>query len=93
MTRRATSAGDGTVRSTVPAGEALDSEALRREIELRAYDRYCQRGCEPGGDVADWLEAEQEILAAHATSIQVAAPAAMLSGDDRRAVKAVRARP
>lgn len=36
---------------------------LHREIELRAYYRYCQRGCEPGGELQDWLTAEQEVLA------------------------------
>lgn len=36
---------------------------LRQEIELRAYYRYCERGCAPGGDREDWLAAEQELLA------------------------------
>lgn len=35
---------------------------LRAEIELRAYFKYCERGCAPGCDVDDWLAAEQEIL-------------------------------
>lgn len=35
---------------------------LQAEIELRAYFKYCQRGCAPGCDVDDWLAAEQEIL-------------------------------
>lgn len=38
---------------------------LREEIELRAYYRYCERGCAPGGDREDWLAAEQEVLAKH----------------------------
>jgi len=37
-------------------------ERLRREIELRAYHRYCGRGCEPGSDLEDWLAAEREVL-------------------------------
>lgn len=41
---------------------------LRQEIELRAYSRYCERGCAPGGDREDWLAAEQEVLATHAAS-------------------------
>lgn len=49
-----------------------DEEALRREIQLRAYYRYCDRGCAPGADVEDWLAAEREVLANHAA--QVPAP-------------------
>lgn len=44
----------------------IDQEALRVEIEKRAYFRYCERGCVPGGEVEDWLAAEQEVLAEHA---------------------------
>lgn len=44
---------------------AVDTDRLRREIELRAYQRYCERGCVTGGDVDDWLVAEQEVLTAH----------------------------
>jgi hypothetical protein len=41
---------------------------LRAEIELRAYFKYCERGCAPRGDVDDWLAAEQEILAERAAA-------------------------
>lgn len=47
------------------AGVALDAETLRREIELRAYHRYCERGCTAGADLDDWVAAEREVLAAH----------------------------
>lgn len=43
-----------------------DPEALREEIEKRAYFRFCARGCMPGGETDDWLAAEQEVLAEHA---------------------------
>jgi hypothetical protein len=36
--------------------------ATREEIALRAYERFCARGCEHGLDVEDWLAAEQELL-------------------------------
>jgi len=49
----------------VDAGVA-DGEVLRQEIQLRAYYRYCERGCAPGADVNDWLAAEQDVLATHA---------------------------
>lgn len=34
------------------------------EISRRAYDLYLARGCEPGRDVDDWLEAERELRSA-----------------------------
>ena len=37
-------------------------EAVRLEIERRAYERFCDRGCAPGADVEDWLAAEGEVL-------------------------------
>ena len=40
-----------------------DGEEIRQEIQLRAYYRYCDRGCAPGADMSDWLAAEQEVLA------------------------------
>ena len=43
--------------------DPLDDERLREEIALRAYLRFCDRGCAPGGDVDDWLAAERDVLA------------------------------
>lgn len=52
--------------ATGPAPENPENDGpIRREIELRAYDRYCERGCAPGGDVEDWLAAEHDVLAEH----------------------------
>ena len=48
-------------------------EVLRQDIELRAYFKYCERGCTAGGDVEDWLAAEQEILAERAAVGQAGA--------------------
>lgn len=39
-----------------------DDQALMREIAMRAYVRFCHRGCAHGGDIDDWLEAEREVL-------------------------------
>jgi hypothetical protein len=47
--------------------------ALRDEIELRAYFKYCERGCVTGGDVEDWLTAEREVLAERAVDTRGAA--------------------
>ena len=50
--------------STEPAAATVQGDGqLRQEIELRAYYRYCDRGCVPGSDREDWLAAEQEVLA------------------------------
>ena len=49
--------------SDPPAAGLEGGELLRQEIELRAYYRYCDRGCAPGLDREDWLAAEQEVLA------------------------------
>ena len=32
------------------------------DIARRAYELYCERGCEPGYDVDDWLQAEYELM-------------------------------
>jgi len=45
---------------------ASGAEAFRQEIQLRAYYRYCERGCAPGADLDDWLAAEREVEAVRA---------------------------
>ena len=35
----------------------------RTQIEIRAYDIYCARGCVDGADLEDWLEAERQLRA------------------------------
>jgi len=47
------------------SGTADHDESLRRDIERKAYQRYCDRGCVAGFDVDDWLAAEHRVLAAH----------------------------
>jgi hypothetical protein len=36
---------------------------VEEEIRRRAYELYMQRGCTPGQDHSDWVEAELEIMA------------------------------
>ena len=36
-------------------------DSLRREIELRAYEIYLERGGTHGCDLSDWLQAEMEL--------------------------------
>ena len=40
-----------------------ESQALEDRIRMRAYQRYLERGCHPGLELDDWLQAEEEILA------------------------------
>jgi hypothetical protein len=35
---------------------------LQQEIERCAYFLYEKRGCEPGHEMEDWLEAEKQVL-------------------------------
>lgn len=60
-----------TKTARTPVGPPLNrnplmDEALRHDIELRAYYRYCVDGCKDGRDVDDWLAAEREVLAERA---------------------------
>jgi len=34
----------------------------RDQIRARAYRIYLQRGCQPGHDLDDWLQAEYELV-------------------------------
>lgn len=50
--------------------EPIDNESLRQEIALRAYQRFCDRGCVDGSDAEDWLIAEREVLSEQEQSIE-----------------------
>jgi Protein of unknown function (DUF2934) len=45
---------------------------LEAEIRIRAYERYEQRGRTPGLEEEDWLSAEREVLARHASQSHTA---------------------
>lgn len=65
MAHRPKMSDEGSTRDQTPAtAGAADADALRQEIQLRAYYRYCERGCAPGADMDDWLAAEREVLGA-----------------------------
>jgi len=40
----------------------LSDPSVRERISQRAYERYQSRGGEPGRDVEDWVQAENEVL-------------------------------
>ena len=44
-----------------PNGSAPVTDA---DVARRAYDLYLARGCEPGHDVEDWLQAERDLRGA-----------------------------
>ena len=43
---------------------AADQEPLEERIRQRAYQLYIDRGNESGSELDDWLQAEEEIIAA-----------------------------
>jgi hypothetical protein len=56
----------------MPSLESSTTIAIARsvadtDIARRAYERYCDRGCEDGHDVDDWLTAERELSASLVT--------------------------
>jgi len=66
MRKRATEGKSRTTRRP-PAkakglGLAEDTEVVRERIAVRAYELYRARGARRGNAVADWLEAERQIL-------------------------------
>ena len=44
-----------------PASVAIMSGVTEGDIAQRAFELYCDRGCEDGHDVDDWLTAEREL--------------------------------
>jgi hypothetical protein len=48
-----------TTRAGTPAAEVLRHG--RNDLERRAHELYCDRGCEHGHDMDHWLQAESEV--------------------------------
>jgi hypothetical protein len=44
-----------------PTAVAIASGVTEGDIARRAFELYCERGCEDGHDVDDWLSAEREL--------------------------------
>lgn len=49
--------------ASAPQPRTDNSAPSQEEIALRAYHIYLQRGAGPGGELADWIQAERELLA------------------------------
>lgn len=52
-----------TVDSPMPDPSAVTGTSLHERIAKKAYELYERRGCQPGNEVADWLEAEERVQA------------------------------
>lgn len=53
----------GTTLQTTPI------EIAESDVAARAYELYCERGCEDGHDVDDWLRAEKDLAARRIASV------------------------
>ena len=62
-TRRAEAAAIAADGATTP-GPNGSAPVTDTDIARRAYDLYVARGCEPGRDVEDWLQAERDLRGA-----------------------------
>jgi Protein of unknown function (DUF2934) len=65
-------------RATKPLVETPSRE---EQIRFGAYERYLQRGGEPGSELADWLQAEAEICRAQEQAIEEACPESFPGSD------------
>ena len=44
--------------------QSQSTNSAATDIAQRAFELYCERGCQDGQDVDDWLQAERELQAA-----------------------------
>jgi hypothetical protein len=51
-----------------PTAVAIASGVTESDIARRAFELYCDRGCDDGHDVDDWLNAERELSEASRSS-------------------------
>ncbi len=49
-------------KTAAGAPHVSDAAGVENKVRERAYQLYDARGCEPGKDKQDWLQAEHEIL-------------------------------
>jgi hypothetical protein len=76
---------DAKRRWKVPEVQApASAEALRKQVEDRAYALWESQGRLHGRDVEDWLQAETEVMAARGTSTSVNAPSSTASPAARK---------
>ena len=69
-TKRKTSDRIGTAHDRAPSVRTDGPvNVTETEIACRAYNLYLARGCEPGHQLEDWLQAEQELRQRSVASI------------------------
>ena len=47
---------------TMEKPRAARNQPTQEEIALRAYHIYLERGCVPGNELEDWIEAERQLV-------------------------------
>lgn len=57
-----------------PMGQQAMPAVPHEKIAMRAYDKWCKRGCPQGSAMQDWIEAEVEL---RAEMVRTAQPAQM----------------
>jgi len=62
MERKATTRPQAS-RLATETGKLKQSTTLENDVRNRAYEIYLNRGPNHAGEVADWLQAEQELTA------------------------------
>ena len=53
-----------TTRKVLPMPKAAAAGSVKPscdDVAKRAFELYCERGCQDGYDVQDWLQAEREL--------------------------------
>jgi hypothetical protein len=58
---RVTTPVKGKTAATPPAKQVPAAPMPHEQIAMRAYEKWCQRGCPHGSDQLDWYEAEREL--------------------------------
>ena len=69
--RRETSTNVIAMPATESSTPALDKAAglTDRDIARRAFEIFCERECEHGHDLDDWLQAEREVRGSVETAV------------------------
>jgi hypothetical protein len=64
-----------------------NEETIVNAIQRRAFELFEMRGCEPGRDLEDWLQAEQEILYGSGASVDESTESVDVTNEEELAVK------
>jgi DUF2934 family protein len=76
-----------TARAKKPSKPPIELLPREEQIRRRAYELYLRRGSQPGSEIHDWLQAEEEILSALARKARFDRMK-KLSADRKRKAKA-----